>query len=195
MAVTAKTASGLVVPPAYGQKGYGEGARSTVEGYDPKKHDKFFEQVSDELDQRGFITAPLDDVINWARTGSLMWMTFGLACCAVEMIQASMPRYLPCIHTVRVPYRYFASRVSRAQTAKKQKKQRPLSLFLTIFPSLSDRCLSTCQFGYSWILLPSTLPPSFVRFLNKHGGKDLHVLDAVREMCTRQAAGGLVDRF
>ena len=93
MAVTAKTASGLVVPPAYGQKGYGEGARSTVEGYDPAKHDKFFEQVSDELDQRGFITAPLDDVITWARTGSLMWMTFGLACCAVEMMQASMPRY------------------------------------------------------------------------------------------------------
>ena len=22
-------------------------------------------------------------IINWARTGSLMWMTFGLACCAV----------------------------------------------------------------------------------------------------------------
>ena len=88
MAVTAKTASGLVVPPAYGQSG-----RSTVEGYDPAKHDRFFEQVSDELDQRGFITAPLDDVITWARTGSLMWMTFGLACCAVEMMQASMPRY------------------------------------------------------------------------------------------------------
>ena len=35
----------------------------------------------------------LDDVITWARTGSLMWMTFGLACCAVEMMQASMPRY------------------------------------------------------------------------------------------------------
>src|SRR6185503_18248085 len=34
-----------------------------------------------------------DELINWARTGSLMWMTFGLACCAVEMIQASMPRY------------------------------------------------------------------------------------------------------
>jgi NADH-quinone oxidoreductase subunit B len=34
-----------------------------------------------------------DDLITWARTGSLMWMTFGLACCAVEMMQASMPRY------------------------------------------------------------------------------------------------------
>ena len=32
-------------------------------------------------------------LITWARTGSLMWMTFGLACCAIEMMQASMPRY------------------------------------------------------------------------------------------------------
>ena len=31
--------------------------------------------------------------INWARTGSLHWMTFGLACCAVEMMHTSMPRY------------------------------------------------------------------------------------------------------
>lgn len=72
---------------------YGLAGRSTVEGYDPKIHDKFFESVSTELDQRGFLVAAADDVINWARTGSLMWMTFGLACCAVEMMQASMPRY------------------------------------------------------------------------------------------------------
>ena len=26
-------------------------------------------------------------------TGSLWWMTFGLACCAVEMIHVNMPRY------------------------------------------------------------------------------------------------------
>jgi NADH-quinone oxidoreductase subunit B len=34
-----------------------------------------------------------DDLITWARTGSLMWMTFGLACCAIKMIQMAMPRY------------------------------------------------------------------------------------------------------
>ena len=72
---------------------YGSGARETVEGYDPKVHDRFFEAVNYELGEKGYVTAPLDDVINWARTGSLMWMTFGLACCAVEMMQASMPRF------------------------------------------------------------------------------------------------------
>ena len=42
---------------------------------------------------RDFIVTTTDDLIQWARTGSLMWMTFGLACCAVEMMQLSMPRY------------------------------------------------------------------------------------------------------
>jgi NADH-quinone oxidoreductase subunit B len=71
----------------------GAAARSTVEGYDPKAHDPFFDGVSQQLADKGFITAAADDLITWARTGSLMWMTFGLACCAVEMMQASMPRY------------------------------------------------------------------------------------------------------
>jgi len=61
--------------------------------YDPKKHDAYFDGMSDQLADKGFITAASDDLITWARTGSLMWMTFGLACCAVEMMQASMPRY------------------------------------------------------------------------------------------------------
>ncbi len=72
---------------------YGEAARSTAEGYNPSAKDPFFNELSDQLADRGFFTAPADAVINWARTGSLMWMTFGLACCAVEMMQASMPRY------------------------------------------------------------------------------------------------------
>ena len=43
--------------------------------------------------QQGFMVTQVDNVLNWARTGSLWPMTFGLACCAVEMMQVSMPRY------------------------------------------------------------------------------------------------------
>ncbi len=55
--------------------------------------DPFFLEVNDELADKGFLVTSTDNLIQWARTGSLMWMTFGLACCAVEMIQMSMPRY------------------------------------------------------------------------------------------------------
>ena len=61
--------------------------------YDAKKHDPFLDGVSDALADKGFLVARADDLITWARTGSLMWLTFGLACCAVELMQASMPRY------------------------------------------------------------------------------------------------------
>jgi NADH-quinone oxidoreductase subunit B len=55
--------------------------------------DEYFKGLSGELSDKGFLVTSVDELINWARTGSLMWMTFGLACCAVEMMQASMPRY------------------------------------------------------------------------------------------------------
>ena len=45
------------------------------------------------LQDQGFLVTSSADVINWARTGSLHWMTFGLACCAVEMMHTAMPRY------------------------------------------------------------------------------------------------------
>ena len=55
--------------------------------------DAFFMDVNNELADKGFLVTSTDNLIQWARTGSLMWMTFGLACCAVEMMQVSMPRY------------------------------------------------------------------------------------------------------
>ena len=52
-----------------------------------------FKDLAKDFAEKGFITTTTDNLINWARTGSLHWMTFGLACCAVEMMQTSMPRY------------------------------------------------------------------------------------------------------
>ena len=43
--------------------------------------------------EKNIITTTVDFVFNWARKSALWPMTFGLACCAVEMIQASMPCY------------------------------------------------------------------------------------------------------
>ena len=42
---------------------------------------------------KGFVTASADTVLNYVRTGSLWPVTFGLACCAVEMMHAGMARY------------------------------------------------------------------------------------------------------
>ena len=49
--------------------------------------------VTGQIAEKGFVVAQLDRLVTWARTGSLWPMTFGLACCAVEMIHAYMSRY------------------------------------------------------------------------------------------------------
>jgi NADH-quinone oxidoreductase subunit B len=43
--------------------------------------------------QPGIITTTLDTVINFSKKYSLWPMTFGLACCAIEMILATAPRF------------------------------------------------------------------------------------------------------
>ena len=43
--------------------------------------------------QNGFVTASSKDLFKWASTGSMWPMTFGLACCAVEMMHAGASRY------------------------------------------------------------------------------------------------------
>ena len=43
--------------------------------------------------KRGMVTTSVDALLNWARTGSMWPVTFGLACCAVEMMQSGAARY------------------------------------------------------------------------------------------------------
>ncbi|CAB4266108.1 unnamed protein product [Prunus armeniaca] len=40
-----------------------------------------------------FVISKVDDLMNWARRGSIWPMTFGLACCAVEMMHTGAARY------------------------------------------------------------------------------------------------------
>ncbi len=49
--------------------------------------------VSKHLNEKGFLLTSADALFDWARTGSMWPMTFGLACCAVEMIHSYMSRY------------------------------------------------------------------------------------------------------
>jgi NADH-quinone oxidoreductase subunit B len=55
--------------------------------------DALIKQALGEMEEKGFLVAQFDHLVNWARSGSLWPMTFGLACCAVEMIHAYMARY------------------------------------------------------------------------------------------------------
>ena len=50
-------------------------------------------QALEILKEGHVILARLDDVAELVRTNSMWYLSFGLACCAIEMIQAAMPRY------------------------------------------------------------------------------------------------------
>ncbi|NTW43553.1 MAG: NADH-quinone oxidoreductase subunit B [Anaerolineaceae bacterium] len=41
----------------------------------------------------GVVTAKLEQVVNWSRTGSMWPILFGLACCAIEMMGAQAPNF------------------------------------------------------------------------------------------------------
>jgi NADH-quinone oxidoreductase subunit B len=41
----------------------------------------------------GFVTTSLDKLVNWSRASSMWPMTFGLACCAIEMMATGAARF------------------------------------------------------------------------------------------------------
>jgi NADH-quinone oxidoreductase subunit B len=55
--------------------------------------DELLARATQRLEEKGFLVANFEHLVDWARTGSIWPMTFGLACCGVEMIHAFMARY------------------------------------------------------------------------------------------------------
>jgi NADH-quinone oxidoreductase subunit B len=55
--------------------------------------DQLLRSMNENLSSRGFLLTQVDKVVAWAQTGSLWPMTFGLACCAVEMMHTAASRY------------------------------------------------------------------------------------------------------
>jgi NADH-quinone oxidoreductase subunit B len=49
--------------------------------------------ATEEMERRGYIVTKLEALVDWARSGSLWPMSFGLACCAVEMMHTAASRY------------------------------------------------------------------------------------------------------
>jgi NADH-quinone oxidoreductase subunit B len=49
--------------------------------------------ISGEVAGKGYLVTQVDRLVNWARTGSLWPLTFGLACCGVEMMHVLAARY------------------------------------------------------------------------------------------------------
>jgi NADH-quinone oxidoreductase subunit B len=49
--------------------------------------------VGQKTGEFGALTVPLEKAVNWARTGAMWPMLFGLACCAIEMMAAQASDY------------------------------------------------------------------------------------------------------
>ncbi len=70
--------------------GTGDIAKPLEPGRD---QDAVLARAAQQLQDKGFLIAQFDKLAGWAQTGSLWPMTFGLACCAIEMMHTACSRY------------------------------------------------------------------------------------------------------
>ena len=64
-------------------------ASDPVSGGEPQH----LQSLVNAVNEKGFVIASADKLVGWAQANSLWPMTFGLACCAVEMMQTAASRY------------------------------------------------------------------------------------------------------
>jgi NADH-quinone oxidoreductase subunit B len=56
-------------------------------------HDSSMPTPSPGVGGQPFVVAKMDELVNWARRNSLWPLTFGLACCAIEMMASAASRF------------------------------------------------------------------------------------------------------
>ncbi|MHC4391857.1 MAG: NADH-quinone oxidoreductase subunit B [Planctomycetota bacterium] len=61
--------------------------------YRNEKGEELQNQNKDSLTRNQILITPLDKFVNWARSSSVWPMTFGLACCAIEMMAVGAAKY------------------------------------------------------------------------------------------------------
>lgn len=49
--------------------------------------------LNQQINLDSFVLSRVNDIVNWANTNSLWPLSFGLACCAVEMMQTAASRF------------------------------------------------------------------------------------------------------
>jgi NADH-quinone oxidoreductase subunit B len=62
-------------------------------GGEPDEGARILRATFGEQQHEGVILASLDNVVNWVRKNSIWPMTFGLACCAIEMMSMGASRF------------------------------------------------------------------------------------------------------
>lgn len=77
------------------ERGVGLGVINKTAKKDLKEmtQDQLMQRVVEGVNDQGFIVTQLDKLAGWAQSGSLWPMTFGLACCAVEMMHTAASRF------------------------------------------------------------------------------------------------------
>lgn len=55
--------------------------------------DQYLFDTYKQVQDQGFVLSTLDDIARWAQSGSMWPLTFGLACCGVEMMHTAASRY------------------------------------------------------------------------------------------------------
>ena len=60
---------------------------------DLQNETQIFHHINQEISNKGYILTKMDQVAAWAQSNSLWPMSFGLACCAVEMMHSAASRY------------------------------------------------------------------------------------------------------